>query len=94
MTRATSQLLAHAADGGRITADEALRLYTDAPLHALGEAADAVRGRRYPDNIATHVMDRNGLLCSLVADLLADRDVRAEIANSSPGDYNVSGHDN
>ncbi|MCU1658517.1 MAG: menaquinone biosynthesis protein [Pseudonocardiales bacterium] len=59
MTRATSQLLAHAADGGRITADEALRLYTDAPLHALGEAADAVRGRRYPDNIATYIIDRN-----------------------------------
>jgi len=59
MTRATSQLLAHAADGGRITADEALRLYTDAPLHALGEAADAVRRRRYPDNIATYIIDRN-----------------------------------
>ena len=34
-------------------------LYTDAPLHALGEAADAVRRRRYPDNIATYIIDRN-----------------------------------
>jgi cyclic dehypoxanthinyl futalosine synthase len=52
-------VLDRAADGGRITADEALRLYTDAPLHALGEAADAVRRRRYPDGIATYIIDRN-----------------------------------
>ena len=54
-----ADLLAHAADGGRISPDEALLLYTDAPLHALGEAADSVRRRRYPDNIATYIIDRN-----------------------------------
>ena len=54
-----SRLLDHAAEGGRITPDEALLLYTDAPLHALGQAADAVRRRRYPDNIATYIIDRN-----------------------------------
>ena len=59
MTREIAALLAHAADGGRISPDEALLLYTDAPLHALGEAADAVRRRRYPDNIATYIIDRN-----------------------------------
>src|SRR6185312_432300 len=59
MTRAITDLLAHAADGGRIAPDEALLLYTDAPLHALGEAADAVRRRRYPDNIVTYLIDRN-----------------------------------
>src|SRR5580765_345574 len=52
-------LLDRAADGGRITPDEALLLYTDAPLHALGQAADTVRRRRYPDNIATYIIDRN-----------------------------------
>jgi cyclic dehypoxanthinyl futalosine synthase len=52
-------LLLRAADGGRISPDEALWLYTDAPLHALGQAADAVRRRRYPDNIATYIIDRN-----------------------------------
>ncbi len=52
-------LLQHSADGGRISPDEALLLYTEAPLHALGEAADAVRRRRYPDNIATYIIDRN-----------------------------------
>ncbi|MGF7234476.1 MAG: cyclic dehypoxanthinyl futalosine synthase [Frankia sp.] len=54
-----SRLLAHAADGGRLTPDEALLLYTRAPFHALGHAADTVRRRRYPDNIATYIIDRN-----------------------------------
>src|SRR4051794_40042837 len=54
-----AQVLERAADGGRITPDEALLLYTSAPLHALGSAADAVRRRRYPDNIATYIIDRN-----------------------------------
>src|ERR1051325_4887848 len=52
-------VLSRAADGNRITPDEALLLYTEAPLHALGQAADAVRRRRYPDNIATYIIDRN-----------------------------------
>jgi len=51
--------LQRGADGGRITPEEALLLYTDAPLHALGEAADAVRRRRYPDGIVTYLIDRN-----------------------------------
>ncbi len=59
MARAIEELLAHAADGGRITPDQALLLYTDAALHALGRAADTVRRRRYPDNIATYIIDRN-----------------------------------
>jgi cyclic dehypoxanthinyl futalosine synthase len=54
-----TSLLAHAADGGRISDEQALLLYTDAPLHALGEAADTVRRRRYSDNIATYIIDRN-----------------------------------
>jgi cyclic dehypoxanthinyl futalosine synthase len=58
-SRAVQELLDRAADGGRITPDEALALYTRAPLHALGAAADAVRRRRYPDNIATYIVDRN-----------------------------------
>ena len=52
-------LLDRAADGGRISAADALELYTDAPLHALGQAADAVRRRRFPDDIATYIIDRN-----------------------------------
>jgi cyclic dehypoxanthinyl futalosine synthase len=52
-------ILTRGADGGRITPDEALLIYTDAPFHALGEAADAVRRRRYPDGIVTYLIDRN-----------------------------------
>jgi cyclic dehypoxanthinyl futalosine synthase len=52
-------ILQRAADGGRITPEEALLLYTEAPFHALGEAADAVRRRRYPDGIVTYLIDRN-----------------------------------
>jgi cyclic dehypoxanthinyl futalosine synthase len=54
-----ADILQRAADGGRISADEALLLYTDAPLHPLGEAADAVRRRRYPEGIVTYLIDRN-----------------------------------
>ena len=56
---ALEPVLDRAADGGRITPEEALQLYTRAPLHELGQAADAVRRRRYPDNIATYIIDRN-----------------------------------
>ncbi|GLY98261.1 cyclic dehypoxanthinyl futalosine synthase [Actinoplanes sp. NBRC 103695] len=58
-TTEIDSILQRAADGGRISAEEALLLYTDAPFHALGEAADAVRRRRYPDGIVTYLIDRN-----------------------------------
>jgi cyclic dehypoxanthinyl futalosine synthase len=58
-TPVISDILQRAADGGRISAEEALLLYTDAPFHPLGEAADTVRRRRYPDNIVTYLIDRN-----------------------------------
>src|SRR5579859_6054781 len=58
--------LDRAADGGRISEEEALELYRHAPLHALGRAADAARRKRYaqPDNpqavdIATYIIERN-----------------------------------
>ncbi|HEX5541769.1 MAG TPA: cyclic dehypoxanthinyl futalosine synthase [Micromonospora sp.] len=59
VSREVDSILQRGADGGRITPEEALLLYTDAPFHALGEAADAVRRRRYPDNIVTYLIDRN-----------------------------------
>ncbi|MBT8227187.1 MAG: dehypoxanthine futalosine cyclase [Dactylosporangium sp.] len=58
-TQVISEILQRAADGGRISPDEALLLYTEAPFHALGEAADVVRRRRYPDGIVTYLIDRN-----------------------------------
>jgi len=58
-SRDIADILQRGADGGRISPEEALLLYTDAPLHPLGEAADAVRRRRYPDDIVTYLIDRN-----------------------------------
>ena len=58
-SREVADLLAHAADGGRIGEDEALLLYQRAPFHALGAAADDVRRRRYPDGRATFIVERN-----------------------------------
>ncbi|MET9518417.1 cyclic dehypoxanthinyl futalosine synthase [Streptomyces sp. NPDC002994] len=54
-------VLDRAAEGGRITPEEALDLYRHAPLHALGQAADAVRRRRYAgtERIATYIIERN-----------------------------------
>jgi cyclic dehypoxanthinyl futalosine synthase len=57
--REIEEILRRGADGGRITPEQALLLYTDAPLHPLGEAADAIRRRRYPDGIVTYLIDRN-----------------------------------
>ncbi len=53
--------LDRAADGGRISEEEALELYRHAPLHALGRAADAARRKRYADtvDIATYIIERN-----------------------------------
>ncbi|MFB9235007.1 cyclic dehypoxanthinyl futalosine synthase [Plantactinospora siamensis] len=59
VSREIDDILQRGADGGRITPEEALLLYTDAPLHPLGEAADVVRRRRYPDGIVTYIIDRN-----------------------------------
>jgi cyclic dehypoxanthinyl futalosine synthase len=59
VSREIDDILQRAADGGRISPEEALLLYTDAPLHPLGEAADTIRRRRYPDNIVTYLIDRN-----------------------------------
>lgn len=59
MPEQLSSLLERAGAGERISAQQARDLYVHAPFHALGRAADAVRRRRYPDNIATYLIDRN-----------------------------------
>ncbi|WP_314171429.1 cyclic dehypoxanthinyl futalosine synthase [Streptomyces winkii] len=54
-------VLDRAAEGVRITPEEALDLYRSAPLHALGAAADAARRKRYEgtEHIATYIIERN-----------------------------------
>ncbi len=55
------EALDRAADGGRISEEEALELYRHAPLHALGRAADAARRKRFAEtaDIATYIIERN-----------------------------------
>ncbi len=54
-------MLDHAAAGGRIDPAQALDLYQHAPFHELGQAADAVRRRKFAgtEHIATYLIDRN-----------------------------------
>jgi cyclic dehypoxanthinyl futalosine synthase len=54
-------VLDRAVAGERVTPQEALELYRHAPLHALGQAADAIRRRRYAgiEHIATYIIERN-----------------------------------
>jgi len=47
------------ARGERLSPDDALRLYRDAPTPLLGRLADDVRRRRHPDGIVTYIIDRN-----------------------------------
>jgi cyclic dehypoxanthinyl futalosine synthase len=60
-SRDLQAILDRAADGGRISPEEALELYRHAPLHALGRAADTRRRAIFGDtaHIATYIIDRN-----------------------------------
>jgi cyclic dehypoxanthinyl futalosine synthase len=50
-------LLKKAADGGRLSYDEGVRLYQEASLHELGAAAHARRIALYPTSDVTYVID-------------------------------------
>ena len=50
-------LLERAAGGGRLTFDEGVALYKDAPLHELGAAANARRNALHDPSIVTYVID-------------------------------------
>jgi cyclic dehypoxanthinyl futalosine synthase len=52
-------LLADAASGARLSHEDGLRLYAEAPLLELGAAADARRRGLHPDNQVTYIIDRN-----------------------------------
>jgi len=56
-----TDVLERAAAGGRISEEEALELYRHAPLHALGQAADAARRSKLPylADTATYIIERN-----------------------------------
>src|SRR5262249_32945412 len=51
-------LLDRASSGERLSGSEALRLATEASLFDVGVAADAVRRRKHPAGVVTHLVDR------------------------------------
>ena len=53
------ELLARAADGGRLDLAEAIFLYENAELNDLGAAADRRRKTLHPDGVVTYIVDRN-----------------------------------
>ena len=53
------RLLTDAAAGERMTLDEGTRLYAEAPLFDLGQAADLRRQALHPDGVVTYIVDRN-----------------------------------
>jgi len=57
--REVQDILDKVFDGGRVTFEEGLQLLEQAPFLELGQAADAVRARKHPDNVATYIVDRN-----------------------------------
>jgi cyclic dehypoxanthinyl futalosine synthase len=52
-----ADLIDRAAAGGRLSYDEGVRLYREAPLHELGAAAHARRMALYPTTDVTYVVD-------------------------------------
>ena len=45
--------------GERVSADEALMMYRDAPTAVLGRLADSIRARKHPSRVVTYIIDRN-----------------------------------
>jgi cyclic dehypoxanthinyl futalosine synthase len=54
-----TQILSKAVDGQRISSEEAVCLFKEAPLIELGEAANKIRQRLHPNKKVTFVVDRN-----------------------------------
>jgi len=57
--RSIDALLEYAADGGRLSVEDALWLGNEADSHELGLAADARRKSLHPDEVVTYIVDRN-----------------------------------
>jgi cyclic dehypoxanthinyl futalosine synthase len=57
--KTVSAILNSASEGTRITSEEAVRLFEDADLLELADAADRTRARLHPDNVVSYIIDRN-----------------------------------
>jgi cyclic dehypoxanthinyl futalosine synthase len=59
MPVSVSAIAARVAAGERLSPEEALTLYRDAPTSLLGRLADEVRRRKHPEGVVTYIIDRN-----------------------------------
>ncbi len=57
--RSIDSLLDYAAQGGRLSFEDAMRLGEEAPTHDLGLAADLRRRELHKDGVVTYIVDRN-----------------------------------
>ena len=57
--RSVDSLLEYAADGGRLSVEDALWLGREADTHELGLAADLRRKALHPEEVVTYIVDRN-----------------------------------
>ena len=57
--RSVDALLEYAADGGRLSVEDALWLGREADTHELGLAADLRRKALHPEEVVTYIVDRN-----------------------------------
>src|SRR5499433_691357 len=52
-------ILESAPEGGRVSSEEAVRLFEQADLLDLAACADTIRQRLHPDNVISYIIDRN-----------------------------------
>ena len=57
--RSIETILESAADGGRVSSEEAVLLFEQADLLDLAACADRIRERLHPDNVISYIIDRN-----------------------------------
>ena len=59
MTMTIGEIVDRTSRGQRLTCEEALELYVNAPTPLLGTLADNARRLRHPENVVTYIIDRN-----------------------------------
>ncbi len=57
--KSLNTILSSAADGVRVSSDDAVRLFEEAELLDLASCADRIRQRIHPDNVISYIIDRN-----------------------------------
>jgi cyclic dehypoxanthinyl futalosine synthase len=57
--RNVETILQSAAEGDRVSSEEAVLLFEEADLLELASCADQIRTRRHPDNVISYIIDRN-----------------------------------